>query len=84
MVNAVSTDRAEQRIGETAIPAAAYDQQLGSCRRLDKDLGRVPLNHTGPQPGRALGTDDLIKNFGECLLPECGKVVVAREALCPA
>ena len=41
MVHAVGADRAEQHVGEPAVPAAPDHQQVGTLGRPDQDVGRV-------------------------------------------
>ena len=83
-MDAVGADRAEQRVGEAAVAAAAHDQHVGACRLLDKDLGRVPLEHPGLQPGRANGAEDLVQGVGEGFLGQHGQVEVVRVGRHPA
>ena len=56
VVDAVLADRAEQGLGESAVPAAADNQQLGSRRRGQQHPCSVALGHRGSDLDR-LGPD---------------------------
>jgi hypothetical protein len=78
VMNAVIADRPEQRADESPVPVAAHDQQVGVCRCIDEDLGRVALDDAGAEPARMISAEYLLDSMGESLFRELGQALFAR------
>jgi nitrile hydratase len=84
VVHGVGADGAEQGVGETAVAAAAHDQQLGAFGCLDENLGWVALDHAAAQGRGGVGAEDFFDGFVERLGGEVGQSVVLRRDRYPA
>ena len=56
VMHAVLADRAEQRLGEAAVPAAAHHQEVGAVGGFEQHLSGIALDDAGSTGTSLLGS----------------------------
>ena len=80
MMHAVLADRAEQRFGEPAVPAAAQHEQVGAVGGIEQHLGGIALDDVAAYPDVAARVDGAADRVGESLLGDLLEVVILAGA----
>src|SRR5204863_5300415 len=70
VMDGMLADRSQQRLSESAVPAAADNQEVSAGGRIQQHPGSVPLGHLVPDLQRLLAGGDLGDGTGDDLSGE--------------